>query len=602
MPRQLTEKEKDLRRELDDKILLAGVRAYGSCSNLNFHEDEDENFNVQENVNGTEFSDEDDEEEDDDDDSELSYDDSSDEERNLLHGHGRKRKRRLECKVLDPVLKPILKLYDLVKDAVILITNVDDVWESPAYNRRNVTLDRSGSMRSIQSVSSGSTMHHGRNLIQNSEHTVPSLMQEPTVSLRHKIGVMFWFLLLVSCYALERCSFKILSDRMGPFRMVVGGEIVLAIHFLVIAVWKTLRWLCKRPMKITLGTGMLPLPDIGLMAVLDTIQLLLVVTSGSHVAPILTAILVHVTIPLTTSIQQLLKCGLYRGTNKTESQKEGGQQSLEHEKKQDSQMLFGATLIMLSTILALAPAILTLIYPSSFSSDDLMADRTAWNTLLFFISYVPGSLSQAYKEHTLEMYAQPVDPDMLNMVLSLFSAIFAFVISPFIYTLQGLADVESSIEDESSLNVESWIDQYPSRQFSQNFSDGIQCFMGTLDDTLQVRGYPEEAHCDYAYVIVLLHVFSIIVIGHAVGKICNAGAFKIMHRGISAGIILSVVSLFFYQVFVDDVDYGFIPNTYHIICSVILVIGSEIYHRVTLEMPSFETNFPAVQSLYDDEF
>jgi hypothetical protein len=95
-------------------------------------------------------------------------------------------------------------------------------------------------------------------------------------------------------------------------------------------------------------------------------------------------------------------------------------------------------------------------------------------------------------------------------------------------------------------------------------------------------------------------VFSIFAIGSAVGKICNAGAFKIMHRGISAGIILSVVALFFYQVFVDNVEYGFLPIVFHITCAFVLVIGSEVYHRVTLESPSFETRYLPVTQ-YEEE-
>ena len=73
-----------------------------------------------------------------------------------------------------------------------------------------------------------------------------------------------------------------------------------------------------------------------------------------------------------------------------------------------------------------------------------------------------------------------------------------------------------------------------------------------------------------------------------------------MHRGISAGIILSVVMMCYYEIFVDDDEYGLFPNFYHISCAAVLVMGSEVFHRVSLEKPSFETEYPPVVDFYDD--
>ena len=330
------------------------------------------------------------------------------------------------------------------------------------------------------------------------------------------------------------------------------------------------------------------------MAILDSIHLLLAVISGSRVAPVLTAVLVHFTIPVYTLMKDLSYKNNTQGSN-ADSNSQVGNTSL------TSQNLFGSTLILISSILALSPAILTLIYPAFFSSKNVMANRTAWNTLLFSTSCIPAALSQTYKERTLTEFAQPVDSALLNMLLSLFSFAFTFLISPLVFSLQGFADMPSTPEEGSVLKVASWINQYPSKEISINFAESVQCFTGTLSDDIQIRGYPEEALCDFAYGFVLVYVFSILTINHAVDKICNAGAIKIMHRGISAGIIMSVVMMTYYQIFVDDVEYGLLPNFYHVSCAAVLVFGSEVYHRVNLEKPSFETEYRQIGDLYDDD-
>ena len=518
----------------------------------------------------------DDDDDDDEEDSELSFDDYSiDEEQNLLHKNEiERREKSLKCEIFNPVLVPILQLYRLIRDAVILVTNTDDVWDSPAYE--NIIDRRNTSTQSLRgSFSSQSTRQQRQGNLWRTSDDFPSLNVDKSVSLRHKIGVLFWFLVLALFYALERCTWKIMADRMGPFRMVVGGEAVVVTHAFISGTWIIGRWLAGKSQRTT---AMLPLADVFLMAVLDSIQLLLVAISSSHVAPILTAILVHVSIPFTTIINYIM-----RGRSTSASIPKENEEESVVEQKQNSQLFFGSTLIMLSSILALSPAITTLLVPTVFSSMDVMADRSAMNTILFVISYIPGAISQSFKERTLSAYAQPVDPDLLNAILSLFSAIFAIIASPIFYPLQGLADRPSTPEDNTNLEVKNWIHQYPSKEVSQNFNDGLLCIAGTLSNEQQIRGYPEEAHCDFAYGFVLLHVISIIVISHAVGKICSAGAFKIMHRGISVGIILSVISLFIYQVFVDDVDYGVLPNVFHISCAAVLVMGSEVYHKITLE-------------------
>jgi hypothetical protein len=73
-----------------------------------------------------------------------------------------------------------------------------------------------------------------------------------------------------------------------------------------------------------------------------------------------------------------------------------------------------------------------------------------------------------------------------------------------------------------------------------------------------------------------------------------------MYRGVSAGIILSVISLYIYDLSIPDFSYGAAIDSLNLVCLLLLVVGSEIYHRVGLQDASFETVYPEVQSFFGE--
>ena len=79
-----------------------------------------------------------------------------------------------------------------------------------------------------------------------------------------------------------------------------------------------------------------------------------------------------------------------------------------------------------------------------------------------------------------------------------------------------------------------------------------------------------------------------------------SAATKVMYRGVSVGIILWVVSLYVYDMHIPDFNYGPAIDSLNLICLIFLVVGSEIYHRVSLRDASFETVYPEVESFFDD--
>lgn len=248
--------------------------------------------------------------------------------------------------------------------------------------------------------------------------------------------------------------------------------------------------------------------------------------------------------------------------------------------------IIGTGLMFLAVFLGLTPAVLSLV-DIIITKKDAMPIRTACNTIVFCLAAIPAAVSQLYKEHTLTRLRQPIDRNSLNLVLSIFQLLFAIVISPLAYGLQGMGD---------GVN---WTSQYSSSEIGVNFSHGLACFIGTLDEETMTNGYPEVAICRWSGALVFLHVLSIIMVGVAIDKL--AAATKVMYRGVSMGIILAVILMFWYQFEDKWSEYGRLVSLFHLTSTIVLIVGAEIYHRVSLESASFETIYPKVRNLNDEE-
>mmetsp|Transcript_55021 Transcript_55021/g.159286 ORF Transcript_55021/g.159286 Transcript_55021/m.159286 type:complete len:539 (+) Transcript_55021:262-1878(+) len=455
---------------------------------------------------------------------------------------------------VEPTPTFLGKAWTKLKSCFFLVLNVENLWDSPSEN------------------------------------------SDPEVSRRNHLIVFLWFFILAASYALERSTFKLLVDRSGPFRLF-AVEMVTFTHALMIGIGMFLSALTRKDFSFQpLG---IPVVDVGLMALLDTVHMLLVFLTGYHVPPTLTVILVQFTIPLTALITQFVHadgcvkrcCGSPSGSDSQAETSlpsvEGtplpgwGGLSMEH--------ISGSIIISLAVLLALSPALYTIWDPNFFIYADTIPIQTAYNTMLFVSSCIPAAASQLYKEHIFLQYKQPVQSDLLNLILSIFQLVFASIMSPLVYTLLGLAATRD------------WPKLYPSSGFSQNFMEGFQCFLGTLDEDRAESGYEDEAVCKFSLSLVFLHAFSIISIGVAVDKIVNAGATKVLFRGISAGIIVSVVSLYIYDLKIPDFSYGPAIDSLNLVCVLLLVVGSEVYHRVSLQDATFETVYPEVENFYDED-
>lgn len=485
----------------------------------------------------------------------------------------------------------LVKMWQAVKSFILIVANVDGLWDST-----------------------------------ESSSAIPS---------RTRLIVLFWFVVLAGSYALERSTFKVLVDKAGPFRLF-SVEMVTAIHSMLLGIGLIFScclnrggsnnngWDGRSSDRIGLGISIV---DVGLMALLDTVTLLLVFLTALHVPPTLTVILVQFTLPLTAFLTQFVhpdgRCSCVR---QPETEATSDHDSRSPPKRPDDEMealyehidehkgddvepprhtdegqplkhwgglsaphLIGSIIIFVAVFLSLCPAFYAIADPDFFIYADTIPIRTAYNTLLYVSSCIPAAASQLYKEHVFLQYKQPVNVTYLNLLLSVFQFVFATIMSPLVFNLQGLGGKGD------------WTKLYPSSDFSENFLDGFRCFFRLLSDEDQEFKYFEDARCDFALGLVVFHALAIVGVGLAVDKIVNAGATKVMYRGMSAGIIVAVLCMHDYDMHITEFSYGPIIDALNLVSLILLILGAEVYHRVGLQESTFETVYPTIQNFYQDD-
>ena len=628
----------------------------------------------------------------------------SNERSSLLGSRNNKRRKKRDTENNNNIQSILQTAWNKVYHFIVAVADVDNVWDSPdadgQYNtnednrrrrrRRGIIDDYDVMAKSNNSISrlanyaaATTTTTNNTNTDTSTSSTTQQQQQQSLSNItnnpasriiyniiswgisnnnsanstRNSTAAIFWFVILFVSYAIERCTFKLLVDRVAPFRLLYAN-LILFIHVLLIGlgltVSKMFRWLLssaslrgrrkRRPYDNNINrlnsnnnndiemmpTAALPLVDIGLMAILDTLYLLLGVISGAHVPPVLTVILIQTTIPLTACFTQFFhpdgRCNCQNRLLSTNNDGVVSPPPTENYDPLDLTIrtnylsvqhtitsclssqhsdpnnpnsapvkgwgglsryhITGMCLMFLAIFIGLIPAVLSL-HHVVITVLDAMPDRTAFNTIVFCFTAIPATMSQLYKEHTLTRLRQPIDRDSLNMVLSLFQLIVALCISPVVYCLQGMGTGMG------------WEGLYPSKEMSTNFHNGLRCALGSLDSNTMAHGYEEEAECQYSSGLIVLHVLSIIMVGVAIDKL--AMTTKVMYRGVSMGIIFAVIFMFWVQRQNEWVQYGPLVNCLHILSTIVLILGAEIYHRVSLVDASFETVYPEVENFYEDD-
>lgn len=146
-----------------------------------------------------------------------------------------------------------------IRSAAVTLADVDNVWDSPDANEsRRQGFSNYGSIGYEETVRDNPTR----------ASVIYNAVTGTTAPSRNRTAVLFWFLLLSFSYASERSTFKLLVDRVGPFRLF-SAELIVGCHAallgFIVLVEEEWRRREKNEGSIDMGVSGLPIPlaDIG---------------------------------------------------------------------------------------------------------------------------------------------------------------------------------------------------------------------------------------------------------------------------------------------------------------------------------------------------
>ena len=418
--------------------------------------------------------------------------------------------------------------------------------------------------------------------------------------------------------SIERVSFKMLVDRVVPFRYLVVVLVVIfeAIMLGIIVQFQTN---CGEGagQNGTAYTTPFPRRKLFVMAALDLCKDLMMTLPAAAVAPTLTVMLLQGQIPcnmllghLWERIARRQRRGGQPGRDSPNSVASmsssnpspaatpppptsyswavdeprefmmGGNNNRRDQLGFLASHYLGAGLVALSLVVAFIPVAVEWMKGSS---------DVGWSTLVYLLSCVPASASVLYKERALMAYRQPIDPYLLNLNVDIYQLLLLIPLAPIMYNLQsvgffGAYDDDNSGSDTHGSDVD----------FSTSLNAGLTCFFFSntipvdddLDDSTSREISPsmQRAYCGIALPLLSLYVASILVVNMAVDRVLQYGSGPLLYRAVTAATITAYVVLGF-------VAHGVPALTGHGVLSgmsmamlnlpsaVLLVLGNEVYHR-----------------------
>jgi hypothetical protein len=330
--------------------------------------------------------------------------------------------------------------------------------------------------------------------------------------------------LVVLCFAttVERVSFKMLVDRVVPFRYLLVVLMVL-IEALLLGVVVRLKS-CHG--SLVPDAASFPRKKLLVMALLDLTKDLMMILSGAFVPPSLTVLLMQGQLPVSMLLGMAYERSKGRYASSTRVQ-----YTRSH--------YLGASLIAAAVVLAFAPALAAALWTTGEQGASHDVGLTAFQHVsVYALSVLPASASVLYKEKALTAYRMPLDPYVLNLYVDVYQLLLLAALAPVAYQVQSMGFFgRSDYHDDDSV----FGDQ---RVRAGSLSDGLKCFfapakadpapdplLGTTGDF--VWPSPKRAYCGLALPLLLVYVGVSLLVNQAVDGVLRHGSPAFLYRGVT---------------------------------------------------------------------
>lgn len=372
---------------------------------------------------------------------------------------------------------------------------------------------------------------------EQSSRGVGWMTQEGALLALAVVGLMF-------STVLERVTFKVVVDRMTPFRLVLTQTVLVT----SVLVYGTIA-LGKRGLttQVTAQMHQFPHSKLVLMALLDTLQFSCLVASAAGVTPTMTVILLHASTPVVVLGSRLL----FSDRVYTDLQ------------------LRGVTLVASAVMIGFMGQVWLLLSRGSVQLSGTLS------SFFYVLAAALQGAASLYKEKAIIDWKQPIDVHSLSTWLFFYQTICVVVLMPAIYMLQGVSS--------------NWYG-FPLNSLTINLRDGWTCLWGQNtfysqgdDAGTRLREEPYDSKyedCEYSFVLIVAYVISNVLVLGCIDRVLQT-SMQAMGRATAGAVLLAFLALAMYDMQVDKGDqiFGGTVGVPDLVSIVVLLAGLEMYAR-----------------------
>mmetsp|Transcript_16337 Transcript_16337/g.24624 ORF Transcript_16337/g.24624 Transcript_16337/m.24624 type:complete len:420 (+) Transcript_16337:49-1308(+) len=357
-------------------------------------------------------------------------------------------------------------------------------------------------------------------------------------------------LLLVSSTG-ERLIFKMAVDSMAPFRAVLLLLILftsMIIHA-AIAIGKRVIY------KDSVVSNVFPHKKLFFMGLFDSISFSGLVISATGVSPTMTVILMHANTPLIVL----------------------GSRYIFPDRQYSATQKIGVAWIFVALLIGVSRPLLDVfgLLPRSGLSSPSATFSSAVSSLVYVCSAAMQGLGALYKEKCIIDFAQPADVHIMSCWLFFYQLLFALLGFPILYVLQGISS--------------DWVG-YPITSFSENFWDGLYCWLGQDPDPESSSYDTAHTSCRVLFWLIISYVISTVIVLQCIDKVLATNN-RVLGRSMAAAVLTSFLGAWIYaNTFSSNIQNPTI-GVADFVSILVLLTGMEVFGRDPDPDPELVTSF-----------